>query len=153
MKKFIGILLAVLCLIVLTALPAFAASEAQGNGWISTITTDKETYLAGEEIRVTVTAENRSGSTAEKAQIKSTLPAGLSLKSGSLDKTVQSVTNSGKMELSFTAIKDAGGGTPGGNSSGSSIPSDSVQYGGHSYKIFDTGLTWHEAKVYSSGRA
>lgn len=28
------------------------------------------------------------------------------------------------------------------------IPADAVKYNGHSYKIFDTGLTWEDAKAY-----
>lgn len=52
-------------------------------------------------------------------------------------------------------LKDAKGktinikGTPAGGSSGKvSIPSDALKYNGHSYKLFNNGMTWTEAKAY-----
>jgi len=129
MKKFIGIILAMLCLVSFTVLSVSAASEVQNNGWDAKITTDKDTYLTGEEIRVTVTTENQSGSSADEVKIGGVLPAGLTLISGSLEKTVQAIANGSKVELSFTAERHESGNSPEGDSPGGNDPGNSLPDG------------------------
>ena len=92
--KWLSIVLT-LCLIVSSIVVVSAtgetaplAAEAEKDGIQVSLTTDKDTYAAGEAILVALRVGNSTASNIANVQTKITIPASLSVALGSLDKTI-----------------------------------------------------------------
>ena len=65
------------------------AAEAEKDGIQVSLTTDKDAYVAGEAILVTLHVGNSTSSNIANVQSKITIPSSLSVALGSLDKTIE----------------------------------------------------------------
>ena len=89
------------------ALPSFDKSKTL------TITTDKETYSANEDVKVNVKFTNASDSDLSGVLLKADLPQGLKEKNGkSLKVFSDSVQKNGNISLEFVAVSDDGSVSP-----------------------------------------
>ena len=87
MKRLASLLLALtLVFAMLLALPlgVSAAEACVQDGLKVTITTDRDAYVSGEDIQITVKIENTNNHPVERVSAEALLPDGLTLKSGSL---------------------------------------------------------------------
>lgn len=82
LKKFMGILLALILIVSLLPLSAFADGE---NGLVYQLTTDKSKYSKTEDITVTLTVTNKNSDGASYSDVKlvNKVPSGYTLKKGS----------------------------------------------------------------------
>lgn len=112
MKKFkksaIFLLLLVLMLSCLSA-TAFAATDSK-YGLAAEITTDKESYAAGEEILLKITVSNTNSFGVKNVLTKGVLPDGLKIKSGEL--TAQSTELSPGQSIVLSAVVEKESGIP-----------------------------------------
>ncbi len=103
MKKLTKLLALVLCLALcvgVMALSAFAA-EAEQDGLKLTLTTDKEEYVTGDQILVTLKAQNVSAAPISNIALKVQVPEGLIL-AGTAQKTIASLEAGASDELNVT---------------------------------------------------
>jgi len=120
MEKFKGkrkIIVVVLLLIVFSCVVFFKVSaetkvkdnsvRVAQDGLIATIETDKNTYQANEDVKITIKLENDNDFAVENVSIEGMIPKGLSLKNGQASKTIAHLEAKESISLSFVAIKEA----------------------------------------------
>ena len=87
MKRIASLLMTLslmFCLCVTPSLDASAASSETKGGLEVTITTDKDSYSANEDIKVSVKIKNTNSFKVEDVSVEALLPEGLKLKDGKL---------------------------------------------------------------------
>ena len=103
-KASLAVALIVALLMSLTVF-AYAASEASQNGVEITLTTDKDEYVPGEDINVTVSIKNVNDYDVNDLELKIELPEGLTLKSGELQFSGVSIPAGETIVKQVTAVK------------------------------------------------
>lgn len=95
-------------------IPALAgAADATGNqdGLQAVVSTDKDTYGAGDDVQIGITVTNTSDSTVKDVTLTGVLPSGLKLKSGTLTKGAASLTTGSSLVTTAVAVAQSSGGS------------------------------------------
>lgn len=103
-RKFKKILLSLACSLICTSVISLSAVNVTTE---LTITTDKDEYSSGEEIKVDVSLKNGTNSDIKDISINSEIPEDLKLKDGSIDYSTDLLSKGDSLSFSYTLTDSA----------------------------------------------
>lgn len=112
MKKLCAVFISILILISCLTVTSFAAETGTQDGLTAVIQTDKDSYLANEDIHITITVKNTNTFEVKNVSIETFLPEGLTLKDGKLKSKTIDLKAGETLTLACVAILEKEEPTP-----------------------------------------